>query len=180
MSYYIKEDKNMNVLKKIKNNVKKVKLPVITKILAFGLSSFISFYSSILLSMIFALIYPLFSGENITKETFHLIIIFNSLALLYPIVNMSFNRIKEEHYIPNKNEIEAYLCSLNNLDKENAVNLIIEKSIDNKNQLTFAKLLSVDKKIKSVKEEDKINHIEFRKTMLSYLSKEEIKEKELV
>lgn len=172
----------MNVLKKIKNNVKKVKLSMISKVLSLGLSCAISFYSSVLLSMVFALIYSLFSGENITKETFQLMVIVNSLALLYPVINLSFNRIKEEHYIPNKNEIEEYLCSLNKVDKENAINLIIEKSIENKNQLNFSKLVNIDKKIKSIKEEDKINHIEFRKTMQSYLLKEDVKvaEKELV
>lgn len=172
----------MNVLKKIKNKVGKKKLSITDSIAAFLLSCIFIFAFSSLTTVFFVSIYNLFAEENITKHTCGLIYMFNSLGMFYPFLKMFMNSIKRENYVPDKNEIEEYLGSLSRIDKENAISLIITKSIDNKNKITLDKLIEIDKKIKSMKEVDKIRHIEFTKTMQSYLSKEEIKikEKELV
>lgn len=172
----------MSVLKKIKNNAEKMKLSLVDKFKVFLVSSIYTIELSFIL-IIFAIpLYSILSGERLTVHNLILGFTASYLLSFIPLLKIFFNRIKEDRYIPNKNELEEYISSLNKVDKNTAVDLIIEKYIDNKNKINLKKLNEVDKKIKNMTDDEKINYLTFRQTMKSYLLKEDVKitEKELV
>lgn len=172
----------MDVLKKIKNNAEKMKLSLIDKFKVFLVSSIYTIEISLILTIFTMTLYSILSGERLTGYNF--ILDFTAICLLsfIPLLNIFLNRIKEDRYIPNKNELEQYISSLNKVDKNTAVDLIIEKYIDNKNKINLKNLNEVDKKIKNMTDDEKINYLTFSETMKSYLLKEDvkIKQKELV
>lgn len=172
----------MNVLRKIKNNAAKIKLSLLDKFNVFWISSIYTIQLSFTFMIFIMPLYSILSGDRMTG--YNCILAFTAIYLLsfIPLLKIFLNRIKEERYIPNKNELEEYMSSLNKLDKTTAVDLIVEKYIDNKNKINFKKLNEVDKKIKNMTDDEKINYLTFRETMKSYLLKEDVKiaEKELV